>query len=213
MIAAAAERLLRGEAADAPRARDCVVIGAVGSALAGLALGGASGEPALAVFAAIKVPLLLGLATALCLPSFFVVNTVLGLRDDFGAACRGLFAAQATLGLALGSLAPASVWLSLTVLDPYALTLCDAALFAAATWAGHQVLRRHYRALIARDVRHRAALRGWLVLYTFAGVQLAWTLRPFRGTEGFAVEFVRPEAFEQNAYVVLFEHAAKLFAR
>jgi hypothetical protein len=211
MIALAAERLLRGDADVAPTRRECLVLGVAGSAAVGLALGGSSGDVALAAFAAIKVPLLLALSTALCVPSFFVVNTVLGLRDDFGAACRALFAAQATLGVALGALAPLVVWMSLTVFDPYALTLCDAGTFALATWAAQQVLRRHYRPLIARDVKHRYALRGWLVLYAFAGVQMAWVLRPFRGTEGFAVQFLRREAFEQNAYVVLFEHLARLF--
>ncbi|MFY9341373.1 MAG: hypothetical protein WAT39_02710 [Planctomycetota bacterium] len=210
MIAIAAERLLRGEVAEAPGRAECLVLGAAGSALLGLALGGSSGEPWLGVFAAIKVPLLLLCTTALCLPSFFVINTVLGLRDDFGAACRALLAAQATLGIVLAAFAPVVVFLTLSVADPYLLTLLDAGLFATATWAGHQVLGRHYRPLIARDARHRHALRGWLVLYAFAGVQLAWVLRPFRGTEGFAVQFLRPEAFEQNAYVVLVEHALRL---
>jgi hypothetical protein len=151
------------------------------------------------------------LTTSLCLPSFFVVNTILGLRDDFGRAVRALLAAQAVLGITLAALAPWTVFLSVSVGDPFALTLLDAVVFGAATWGGHQVLRRHYRPLLARDARHGLALRGWLVLYAFAGVQLAWTLRPFRGTEGFAVQFLRPEAFEQNAYVVLFEHLTRLF--
>lgn len=49
------------------------------------------------------------------------------------------------------------------------------------------------------------------MLYAFAAIQAAWVLRPFRGTVGFAVEFVRPEAFEQNAYVVLFEHLLRMW--
>ncbi len=211
MIAQAAERLLRGDTDVTPSRRDCLVLGLTGSGVLGLALGATSGEPAMAVFAGIKVPLLLALTTVLCLPSFFVVNTVLGLRDDFPAACRGLLAAQAVLGLALGALAPGVVWMSLTVMDPYALTLLDGLVFALATWAAQQVLSRHYRPLIARDPRHRLALRGWLVLYVFAAVQLAWVLRPFRGTEGFAVQFLRPEALEQNAYLVLLEHLVRLF--
>jgi hypothetical protein len=44
MIAFAAERLLRGEAADAPPLQTCVAIGASGAAVAGAALGGASGD-------------------------------------------------------------------------------------------------------------------------------------------------------------------------
>lgn len=207
----AAENLLRGTIAATPSTRICLALGASGGALAGLALGASSGDVRMALFAALKVPLLVALTAGLCLPSFYVVNTVLGLRDDFAAAARGLFAAQATMGLALGSLAPLLVFLALSVADPYLLTLLDAAQFAAATWAGQQVLARHYQPLIARDPRHRLALRGWLVLFAFTGVQLAWVLRPFRGTEGFPVQFLRPEAFEQNAYVVLLEHFVRMW--
>jgi hypothetical protein len=207
---AAAEELLRGDVAATPSPNTCMAVGAAGCALAGLALGGASGEPWLAVFAAIKVPMLLGLTACCCLPFFYVLNTVLGLNADFAPACRGLVAAQATFGIAVGALAPVNVFLSLNVADPYALTLLDGVLFAAATLAGQQVLRRHYRPLVQRDERHRLALRAWLVLFVFAGVQMAWVLRPFRGTEGFPVAFLRAEAFEQNAYLVLIEHAVRL---
>ena len=202
----AIDRLLRGGVADMPSARTCLSIGTVGCALAGLALGAASGEPWLSVFAAIKVPILIAATACLCLPSFYVCNALLGLRDDFAAACRGLVATQATLGIALGSLAPASVFLSISVADPYALTLFDALLFGIATLAAQKVLGRHYSPLVARDPRHRIALRTWFVLYVFTGIQLAWVLRPFRGTEGLPVQFLRPEAFEQNAYVVLLQH-------
>lgn len=208
---ASVERLLRDDVAATPPVATCLRLGACGSALSGLALGASSGEPWLAVYAAIKVPLLLALTALFCLPSFYVGNTLLGLRDDFAAACRGLLATQATLGVALGALAPVLVFQSLSVLDPYALTLCDAIVFGLATWAAQQMLARHYRPLVARAPRHRVALRGWLVLYAFTGVQLAWVLRPFRGTEGFAVQFLRPEAFQQNAYLVLLDHLLRLF--
>jgi hypothetical protein len=209
MILDAAERLLRGGITTTPSLRTCLALAAAGSALMGLALGSSSGEPWLAVFAAIKVPLLIFATALVCLPSFYVLNAVLGLRDDFAAACRGLVAAVGTLGLALGALAPVSVFLTLSVLDPYALTLCDAVLFGGATWAAQQVLARHYEPLVARDRRHRLALRCWLLLFAFTGVQLAWVLRPFRGTPGFAVQFLRPEAFEQNAYLVLIDHVVR----
>jgi len=208
---APAERLLRGDVTALPSTKALLAIGAIGGGLVGVALGASSGEVLLAVYAAIKVPLLLVATTCLCLPSFYVLNAVLGLRDDFAAALRGMFAAQATLGLVLGALAPLFVFHPLTFANPYTVTLVDALLFACATFGAQQVLARHYRPLIARDPRHRRALYAWLVLYAFAAIQAAWVLRPFRGTVGFAVEFVRPEAFEQNAYVVLFEHLLRMW--
>ena len=206
----AAETLLRGEASAAPSPRTCIAVAALGSALFGLALGASSGHPALALYALLKLPLLLAGTTLLCLPTFYVVHCVLGLRADFGAAVQGMLAAQATFGVALAALAPLVLFLSASVQDPYALTLLDGLLCAVGTVAAQQVLRRHYRQLIARDARHRLTLRGWLLLYAFAGIQVAWVLRPFRGTEGFAVQFLRAEAFEQNAWLVLFEHAVRL---
>ena len=103
-----------------------------------------------------------------------------------------------------------SLLVSLSVFDPYLVTLRDGVLFAVATFAAQKVLARHYAPLVARDPRHRVALRAWLVLFVFAGIQMAWVLRPFRGTPGFPVEFLRAEAFEQNAYVVVFEHFLRL---
>lgn len=208
---APAERLLRGGIDVVPATRVLIAIGACGSALLGLALGASSGSTWLAVFAGIKVPLLLVATSLLCLPSFYVLNAVLGLRDDFAAAMRGLLAAQATLGLTLGALAPLVVFCSLSVFNPYLLTLLDAILFAIATWAAQQVLARHYQPLLQRNPRHRIALACWLILYAFAGMQAAWVLRPFRGTAGFAVQFLRPEALEQNAYLVLIDHVLRLF--
>lgn len=206
----AAQQLLRADPDVLPRLSTCALLGAGGAAAAGYALGAASGAPAMALYAAIKVPLLLVAATLLCLPSLYVFNAVLGLRDDLPRALRAIVAAEAALGLTLGAFAPLLVLVTLSVADPYLVTLLDGVLFAGATGAAQIVLSRHYAPLVARDPRHRVALRAWGVLFVFAGVQMAWVLRPFRGTVGFPVEFLRAEAFEQNAYVVVLEHFVKL---
>ena len=53
------------------------------------------------IYSATKVPLLLLGTFILCLPSFFVLNTVAGLRSDFGAVLRALLAAQAGMTIVL----------------------------------------------------------------------------------------------------------------
>jgi hypothetical protein len=57
-------------------------------------------------------------------------------------------------------------------------TLFNALAFAVASGSGQVLLRRLYRPLIARDVRHRALLRLWLIIYAFVGIQMGWLLRP-----------------------------------
>jgi hypothetical protein len=207
---AAAERIL---AAELVSVRACSAAIAVGAAAHGLALGATSGEWAMALFSAIKVPLLLLVSSAVTLPNFFVLHAALGLRADFGAACRGLFAAQAALALVLGATAPLVVFFACSVDNPYLLTVLDGLLFLAGVAAAQVVLRRCYRPLLLRDRRHRLTLASWAVLYVFFAVQLAWVLRPFLGTEGYPVEFLRPNAFEQNAYLVLVEHLVRAVSR
>ena len=86
--------------------RQLVSLVIVGGVVYGAAMGAFGARALQAFYSASKVPLLLGCATLVCLPSFDVVNVLLGLRDDFSAACRGVFAAQATLAVVLAALAP-----------------------------------------------------------------------------------------------------------
>src|SRR4051812_44209103 len=58
------------------------------------------------LFSALKVPLLLAATCLMSMPSFFIVNTLAGLRDDFFEAVRAIAAAQAGLAIILASLAP-----------------------------------------------------------------------------------------------------------
>src|SRR5690606_12178620 len=128
-----------------------------------------------------KVPLLLASSTALCLPSFFVLNTLLGLRDDLFAALRGVLAAQATVAVTLLALAPVLALVYVSTDSYRHATLANGILFALATLAGQRTMNRHYRPLVAAEPRHRIARGAWLVLYVFVAIQLAWVLRPFIG--------------------------------
>ena len=115
--------------------------------------------------------------------------------------------------LVLAATAPLFAFLAINTSDGYVLTVADGLLFLLAVAAAQIVLRRRYQPLLERNPKHRITLASWAVLYAFFAIQLAWVLRPFLGTEGFAVEFLRDTAFGQNAYVVLVDHIVQLFAR
>ena len=67
--------------------------------------GGVLGDRAWQVlYSAVKVPLLLLATFAISLPSFFVLNTLFGLRRDLGEAIRALVATQAGVAIVLASL-------------------------------------------------------------------------------------------------------------
>jgi hypothetical protein len=155
-----------------------------------------------AVSSAVKVPLLLLGTSLIVWPSFFVLNTLVGLRHDFARASTALMAAQAGLAVVLGSLAPLTVvWYASS--SDYADALrFNGVMFAIACFAGQWLLRDHYRLLVESDHRHRWMFWLWLLLYIFVAIQMAWVLRPFVGAPGAPVEFLRREKWG-NAYLVV----------
>ncbi len=200
-----ADAILRGERIGWPLA---LTIGIACGAIYGAAMGLYGGRGLQALFSAIKVPILLFAATLVVLPNFFVVNTLLGLRDDFGEACRGVLGTQACVAVALGAWTPITVFGYVSVHDYASAMVVNGIAFVAASFAGHLSLRAHYRPLIARDPRHRVALRAWLLLYVFVAIQLAWMLRPFVGHASFETAFVRGGLWG-NAYEAVFDAVRK----
>ncbi len=165
--------------------------------------GGIQGERLWQIFnSALKVPLLLLGTSLIAWPSFFVLNTLVGLRRDFARATTALMAAQAGLAVVLASLAPLTVVWYASSADYAAALRFNGLMFAIASFAGQGLLRGHYRLLIQRNSKHRWMLGTWLVIYIFVGIQMAWILRPFVGDPGAPIEFFRRESWG-NAYVVV----------
>jgi hypothetical protein len=154
------------------------------------------------LYSAVKVPLLLSATFVISLPSFFVLNSLLGLRRDFAKAVRALVAAQAGLAIILASLAPLTLlWYASSSAYNEAL-LFNGAMFAVASFSAQWLVRGYYRPLVARNPRHRWLLWGWLFIYALVAIQMAWLLRPFVGSPTHEVEFFRPNAWD-NAYVII----------
>jgi hypothetical protein len=164
------------------------------------------------LFSATKVPLLLLGTFGLCLPSYFVLNTVAGLRSDFDRALRALLGAQVEMTIALCSLAPLTALWYLSSGNYHAAILFNGLAFALASVATQASLRRRYRALVDRNPKHRLLLRAWLGLYIFVGIQLGWLLRPFVGEPNSAVQLFRSDAWG-NAYVEVLRHLAGLLLK
>lgn len=183
-----------------------VMLAGVGSLLHGAVMGsslGWEGDRWLQVcYSALKTPLLLMATFALSLPSFYVANTLLGLRQDFSDAIQSLLRAQAVLVVVLTALAPyIALWYASSESYAQAIAINGFA-FLTASLAGQIALRRNYRRLIARNHRHRWLLWTWLVIYLFVGIQMAWSLRPFIGSPTAPVQFLR-RAGEGNAYIAV----------
>lgn len=206
-----ADDVLRGR----PSGRPWEIVLACGLAYGGVMglSGGVEGERAWqVVFSAIKVPILLMATPLLSLPSYFVLNTLLGVREDFAEASRAVVASQAGLAIILVSLAPITASWYASSSDYPSAVLFNALMFAVASLGAQWSLRRSYRPLIARDRRHRWLLRAWLVIYAFVGIQLGRTLRPFLGDPDQPVRFFRGGDWE-GAYVVVARMTWRILTR
>jgi hypothetical protein len=175
-----------------------LVYGAVMGAFSGLT----PGRYHQLLYSAVKVPLLLLATFALCLPSYFVLNSVLGLRSDFDRALRAVAATQACVAIVLASLAPLTA-LFYASYDDYSLAVnFNGVMFAVACVMAQVVVRRYYVPLMRRAPRHRTMMHVWFFLYVFVGIQMAWVLKPFVGDPRVPVRFFKPEELG-NAYVVI----------
>lgn len=196
--------------ADAPGARGAwasrLAILATFGALYGAAMGSYGevvGERPLQMFySAVKVPLMLTASFAISLPPFFVINSLAGLRGDFGRVVAALATTQAGLTVVLASLAPITTFAYACGLDHRRAVLLNGLAFAVASLGAQAVLRRSYRDLIAARPEHRAMLRAWLAVYVFVGIQMGWVLRPFIGDPGLPTQFFRKDSWT-NAYVAV----------
>lgn len=211
-IAAMVGDFLRGRGAFAPEApvsgrlpwmiAFLVVGGLVYGAVMGSFAGLAPGRYHQLLFSGVKVSLLLLATFLLCLPSFYLVNVVAGLGDDFGRALRAVVATQSCVTVVLAGLAPLTAFFYLSF-PHYRLAITwNGAMFATGCAGAVVVVRRYYGPLIRKDPRHRSMLAFWFLFYVFVGIQMGWVLRPFIGSPGLPVQFFRPEAWG-NAYEML----------
>jgi hypothetical protein len=211
-----ADNLLRGEVSAAGGSREprLPVLGSLILAIVvygmfyGAVMGSYGGMSGLrfwqAVYSAVKVPFLMISTFLLSLPSFFVLNTLLGLRDDFPRVVRALISTQAGLTVILSALAPFTAFWYISGSDYEPAILFNGMMFAVASFSAQWMLRREYAPLIRSNPRQRWMLRTWIIIYIFVGIQMGWVLRPFIGNPRAPVQFFR-EGSWSNAYMVVLQ--------
>lgn len=168
--------------------------GMLGCALFGAALGAYAQSPLQVLASALKVPLLLAGAAALCFPTFFVVQALRSERPLSLLRALALQAnALAVVGLVWGSFSLPLLFLVATT-GHYALAQWLAlGIGGAGGVAGFSRFRTGYVA--CSGVRSRGpALLGlapYFALFAAVGAQLAWTLRPFIGSPSLGFQIFR----------------------
>lgn len=176
-------------------------------------------SPLMGAYVAVKMPLLI----ALTLGCNGLLNGLLGLLLGTGLGFRQSFLALlmsfALAALILGSLAPVAFFLGLNAPppdSPQAGTAHAAYLLFHTFLIGFAgiIANVHLHRLLAARAPNRTAatatLFAWLGGNGFLGAQFSWVLRPFFGSPGLEVEFLRRDAMKGTFHEAVWHAATHL---
>jgi hypothetical protein len=198
---------LAGERSLGRRLAQLTLAMAAGAALYGGVLGSWQGGTQ-ALYAAVKLPLVLIVTCALTLIFNSLVARLLGLPLRFGQTAVLTFFALAVASLALASLAPVAWFFTVSFPPPGTqarlahnlLYLLHTAFVGGCGLAGTAALWRLLVRLCPGAPRLRAVFAVWVVTFALVGGEVAWALRPFVGSIYEPAAFLRADALDGNVY-------------
>jgi hypothetical protein len=222
--------LLRGEAEslqswsaqwNAQRFVSQIGVIVVGAGLFGAAVGWWR-DPLQALYTAIKFPLIILLTAAGNAMLNAMLAPLLGLNIPFRQSFLAILMSFTISGAIFGSFAPLVafvIWNSPPLspnwwesAGPYSFILL---MFVCVTaFAGIVANLRLLQLLRQLGGGRSVAVRvlcAWLGGNLFFGSQLSWILRPFIGSPGLPVQFLRATAFKGNFYEAVFHTAVRIF--
>lgn len=173
----------------------------------------------MAAYVAIKLPLLIFITLLVN----GMINALLAQVLDSGISMRQsmqfLLSGFATMATILGALAPITIGMALQAPDPDAhgakdyhsiILLTHVSLIAYAGIVSHLSLLaflRHY----AKSTRAATTtFLAWLAGNLFVGAQISWVLRPFFGSPGLEVAFLRDDPLRGTFYETVWRAAQHL---
>ena len=173
--------------------------------------------PLQAAFTAIKMPMLILLTCGANALLNGLLAQVLGSGLGFRQTSLIILMSFTIAALILAALSPVALFILVNAppLDSagrgtgHSITLLTDVLFIA--YAGIVANRRLLRLLTHLCPEPAVAMRifwSWLAGNLFLGAQLSWILRPFIGTPGLAVQFLRDDPLRGNFYEAVF-HALR----
>jgi len=184
-------------------------------------------DPMQALFAGIKLPLIMLLTAAGNGLLNSMLAPLLGLRLPFRQSFLAILTSFAIAAVILGAMSPlaafviwnappllldANRWADANNSVTHAgVLLLLVATIAFAGIAANLRLLQLLRHLAGQRAAAWRVLLAWLVGNLFLGSQLSWILRPFIGSPGLRVEFLRADAFQGNFYEAVFNSAVRLF--
>ena len=158
------------------------------------------------VWGALKVPILLGLAGALCWPILRVLSLLLGVSDEFEAVSRSLLGVQVAFVSVLAALSPLVLLFYASGASYRGALGANMVLWVFASLVALQIARKQLAPQLRREKKLRLLGSWGFALWAFVAIQTGWSLRPFIGRPDAPPQFVRRDALS-NAYIGLWKMA------
>jgi hypothetical protein len=193
-----------------------------GAGLFGAAVGSWR-APLQSLYTAVKLPLILlltslgnGLLNAMLAP---LLGINLSLRQSLLAVLMSFTIAAAILGafspllyFLIWNTPPLATGAGTNTSSHSLVLLSETGIIAFAGIAANARLLQLLRELSGSVTAARKVLFAWLAGNLLLGSQLAWNLRPFVGSPGLPVQFLRDDPFKGSFYEAIFRALQHLFA-
>lgn len=155
---------------------------------------------------ALKLPALIFLTLAICFPSFYIVQLLLGSKMTLRQLVVMLLSGFVMFTTILVAFAPISLFFQMSG-SPYTfLQLLHFGIFAfAGFWSMRTVAEALKMACETNNIYPKTGLavfRVWIFILAFVGIQLSWNLRPFIGSKEMVFEWFRNDT-QGNIYATL----------
>jgi len=207
---------------DARRAGLCLGVIVIGAGLYGAAMG-IWRDPLQAGFNVFKFPLVICATTLGNALLNGMLAPLLGLDLRFRQSLMLVLMSFTIASAILGAFAPLVffiIWNTPPLVPDVELPwtvysfvqLVQVAVIAFAGVAANVRLFRLLEARAGSRLVARKVLFAWLAGNLFLGSQLCWILRPFIGSPGLPVQFLRPNAFAGNFYETVFHAVLRLLS-
>ena len=176
-------------------------------------------SPMQAVFTGIKFPLVVLLTTLVNALINSMIAQLLGNGITFRQSSAAILTSFALMSVILVSFSPVTlfIWFNTPPLssgDSYIshsfMLLAHISVIGMAGIISNVQLLRMLKVLCSEPGAAIRILGSWLAMNLFLGCQLSWILRPFVGSPGLPVQFLRSNAFEGNFYEIAFQSLKNL---
>ena len=148
-----------------------------------------------ALSSAVKLPVLFLATLVICSPTLYFFNVLFGSNQSLTQNLCLILTAITVTAVLLLSFAPIVLFFLLTTNHYQFFKLLNVAIFAITGSIGVTFLSQGMRVVSAGGREgaraRRNVMRFWVVIYAFAGSQMAWTLRPFIGAPSMGFEMFR----------------------